>query len=756
MQKTGIIEIKLHSDLCSGSGYSYAGIIDNDICYDAFGIPYLPAKRLKGCMRDSAERLLYSILPEQRIQELFGIRGNDRLQGVTIGNGYIREYDRICRELESAMANQVLTPQEVLAQFTHIQAQTAMEHGVTKGETLRYTRVMDATSPFDGEPLSLYAEISFEEDAEGTVEADLCRILSATRSIGLKRNRGMGSVSCRLSNVEKKADFSGLSAGAGNGETQSWKRIFYVVKNEAPLMISSNTDDHSEKYIPGQAVLGALAGRYPKEKRSSDDGDFRNLFLGGAACYTNLYPCVDGKIFYPAPEYLNRLKKTGCYVNTLFSYETLEKRQKQELGENYSPAEGNLPKKLKGKFVTGIQQDALQVQDVDMQVTYHHRQKGASPDQQEQLYPMVTVQQGQYFAGFVYVREDYVQTMLRLLGKEKEPLFFGKSRTAQYGRCTLVQEPVVEDVVSKKETYEKNQWILVELQSDTILLNEAGEYTVYREEVLERVAAELGISWDAENTALPSRITPCLLNGYAGTWNLRKATVPAISAGSCLLYYLTEEVTVNRPFLGERNMEGYGQFVIRRLEDLRYPVAMAKENGQTAPVQAEYTRKLIIDSIVERALQEAKLEAIRDRGLKVSNSALGRITLMLKESLRIADPEAAYADFGERIESIKTKKIREDAENRILKKFGRCTEKKQDLKDTAGSLQWKFEQLPQTEKVKEILQSGEILGISPEELTTELNQHWGDYLMELLVSLKYESRGRGERKEEKRGYAEDY
>ena len=47
--------ITLKSDLCVGSGYSYAGIIDSDICYDALGLPYIPARRLKGCLREAAE-----------------------------------------------------------------------------------------------------------------------------------------------------------------------------------------------------------------------------------------------------------------------------------------------------------------------------------------------------------------------------------------------------------------------------------------------------------------------------------------------------------------------------------------------------------------------------------------------------------------------------------------------------------------------------------------------------------------------------
>ena len=38
-RKKGVLRITLRSDLCVGSGYSYAGIIDSDICYNENGIP---------------------------------------------------------------------------------------------------------------------------------------------------------------------------------------------------------------------------------------------------------------------------------------------------------------------------------------------------------------------------------------------------------------------------------------------------------------------------------------------------------------------------------------------------------------------------------------------------------------------------------------------------------------------------------------------------------------------------------------------
>ena len=44
------ITIKLLSDLCTASGETHNSMVDTDIVYDEYGIPYIPAKRIKGCI----------------------------------------------------------------------------------------------------------------------------------------------------------------------------------------------------------------------------------------------------------------------------------------------------------------------------------------------------------------------------------------------------------------------------------------------------------------------------------------------------------------------------------------------------------------------------------------------------------------------------------------------------------------------------------------------------------------------------------
>ena len=79
------LKITLKSDLCAGSGFSYAGLIDSDISYDKYGVPFISGRRLKGCMKESA----YMIKTDQaQIKRIFGVSGDNGSYGVIIGNAF--------------------------------------------------------------------------------------------------------------------------------------------------------------------------------------------------------------------------------------------------------------------------------------------------------------------------------------------------------------------------------------------------------------------------------------------------------------------------------------------------------------------------------------------------------------------------------------------------------------------------------------------------------------------------------------------
>ena len=88
------IKIKLLSDLCTYSGETYNSVVDMDVVYDENGIPYIPAKRIKGCIREAAlEMKELNLLDDDKYIQIFGKEGNQS-SAFTISNAYIKDYDK--------------------------------------------------------------------------------------------------------------------------------------------------------------------------------------------------------------------------------------------------------------------------------------------------------------------------------------------------------------------------------------------------------------------------------------------------------------------------------------------------------------------------------------------------------------------------------------------------------------------------------------------------------------------------------------
>ena len=88
------ITIKLLSDLCTASGETHNSMVDTDIVYDEYGIPYIPAKRIKGCIREAALEMMEMGLIEQlQYLKIFGKEGNQR-SGFSLSNAYIQDMIR--------------------------------------------------------------------------------------------------------------------------------------------------------------------------------------------------------------------------------------------------------------------------------------------------------------------------------------------------------------------------------------------------------------------------------------------------------------------------------------------------------------------------------------------------------------------------------------------------------------------------------------------------------------------------------------
>ena len=137
--------------------------------------------------------------------------------------------------------------------------------------------------------------------------------------------------------------------------------------------------------------------------------------------------------------------------------------------------------------------------------------------------------------------------------------------------------------------------------------------------------------------------------------------------------------------------------------------------------------------LIDRWIEKEQLKAINENKIRVniSNSTLGRITLMLTESVEENKGEngyiSAFESFVKRIRSIKSDAAKSDG-LRIVKLIS--TENR-ELKPGLGF---------RKEDVPEYKELSNWLGYSETEINKMLEENWADYLLTLLVDRKYKGR----------------
>jgi len=649
--KKAIIKIELRSDLCPGSGYGYAGIIDSDISYDEVGLPYIPARRLKGCLLE-AGRDIY--LKEDVLNKIFGISGSDRSGSLRIDNARIENYQQIKKECQEIINRSDINSNEILNIFTSTRAQTRVEDGVAKENSLRFSRVINKYSPLkekDNIPLIFEAKISLNDD-ELYESFEECVL--ALRNMGMKRSRGLGSVSCKLiedNNKEENDDYPKFKDNV----------LAFELVNEDALVLSSISNNDSERYINASSIIGALANTYLQENEA--DELFYKLFLSGEVQFKNAYLSKNGKRYIPAPIYINKLKKSGKKVNVL----KYDKENNYDKDYKWS---GNPPKLIKDKFVS-YENNQLEEGEVEVDINYHHANSKNKKD--KVFYNNEVIRSNQSFAAYV-VSDKYHDEIEKLFRKTN--FRFGRSKSAQYGSCTVKDTSI--------KTRENNKYqgkVVVTLLSDAIFTNDKGIYTTNYQEVRNEISKKLFAGKVDTNNELDKASTKEIV-GYYGKWNLRKQAIPGIAAGSAFVFDLKEEVEIDSfACVGHKNNEGFGEIRIDKFDDMSYVIEEKENKDKNNKNNIEIIEfKTALKRIYsQKLLDELICNYIEKHKKELSNPAVSKLSLIVAESINSIKDEnpkllinskdfynAFYKKAKDTIDNIKSKSTRDEC-SRFLK-----------------------------------------------------------------------------------------
>ena len=197
------VKIQLKSPLQLSSGAADINV-DTDVILDEWGLPFIPAKRFRGVLYESALEIveLKECLNEKDgalnrtvLEELFN-RGNEESEVRTSFEDFrIKGYQQIIKELEalSHMYGDVVGYNQIRNAFTSVRYQTAIDEnkGIAKDGSLRNMRVVDNMS------LEFEGTIHIEQGTKKHTQL-LAVALKNLTAIGFKRNRGFGRIVCSM------------------------------------------------------------------------------------------------------------------------------------------------------------------------------------------------------------------------------------------------------------------------------------------------------------------------------------------------------------------------------------------------------------------------------------------------------------------------------------------------------------------------------------------------------------------------------
>ena len=640
------IIIKLLSDLCTCSGETYNSMVDTDVTYEENGIPYIAAKRVKGCIREAAlEMQEFGIISGQEYEEIFGTEGN-RKSAFSLSNAYISDYETVTDELKKTPFTELKSTQNVLNQYTALRTQTAVDlkTGVADDNSLRTIRVIRRGLIFEAE-CSWNRSVSRPEI--------LGQAISLVKHMGMSRTRGMGLVRMELTDTasDKKKQQHVLF---GKDKLSEKNKITYRVTLKSPVICKSPQGNQAatQDYIAGSKVLGLIAGALGK------DAYQKMIAQGEELIVSNGYPVYKEKRCVPARISLQKVKDqpyakdgTMCIKDML-----LLKTPKEIEGKQMTPAN-----------ISYIDENGTAI-NVSTQISYHHQRPAdkatghATGMDGSSFYQLASISEGQSFCGYIYADREPAEQIMKAISECGE-IRMGYGSSSEFGAVDFVLssvEPV--HAVSKICTD-----AIVTLAADVLLYNEEGMLTTdiqYLEKTLQEMA---GTNLKLSQPFLKFET----IGGFNVTWQRRKPVFYALGKGSTFLIHSDTGFdigTLNGAFAGERVAEGFGELLVEELPDsINVTIRKPEERKETTEQQlgtSEIIQKLL-EAEFERRMQKEvreKLEAKKNEFKNHAdslNAAVAKLRLIFKT-------ETSYEEMKEQASGIE-KEEKEDLCSKLLK-----------------------------------------------------------------------------------------
>lgn len=542
------LKIELLSDMCVSDGGAYNSALDTDICYDEYGFPFIPAKRIKGCLRECALELndWGKTIPVAR---LFGDKGS-RQALLRVGNAYPENYVTMKEEIKEHADHMVFHPQNVLNHFSYIRTQTSIDYetGAAEEASLRTMRVAD-------KGLVFLAEVELKEESLLPALKECCAVFT---NIGIARTRGLGEIRVTLEEKRKPDVIEAEEFKAAEAN-----RLEYVIELEEPVICKSidGGETKTQDYIEGSKILGLIAQRL---KRA--DTDFIEFMNSGNLICSNAYisygsDAAEEKRCAEVPASFYSIKNDKeHYINKLYENE-----------ESRKAAEGKQLNMMKHCYVCLDTDGDLVKRDVGIEERYHHSRPAdksigravEDASGESVFYQMASIKSGQRFKGYIVGTEEQIKQVYEMF--MKEPVcYLGYGKSSEYGKVRLeVLEVLKQDAYVLKGCRD----LAIKLEAPAILYNQNAFYSTDANDLIQEINSILQLQ--EEEFQVDKFLNYIVVGGFNVTWGRRKPTIGAFDKGTVLFYHFPRSVDIRIPahlFMGERNAEGYGEFSVEKID----------------------------------------------------------------------------------------------------------------------------------------------------------------------------------------------
>jgi len=191
-------KIEFFSYWHTGSGLSAGTAANSTVIRNAYQLPYIPGKTIKGLLREAAEKIHHfssDLVSKDFLEQVFGI-GEDRKeaaeqilleQGASTNGLSVAITPAICffsnGELSNELSKALIKEKEYKWLYDTISSTAIGENGLAKQNALRTIEVTV--------PLTLFAKIE-DFPTNPAFEKELDHCFKWIKRLGVNRNRGLG------------------------------------------------------------------------------------------------------------------------------------------------------------------------------------------------------------------------------------------------------------------------------------------------------------------------------------------------------------------------------------------------------------------------------------------------------------------------------------------------------------------------------------------------------------------------------------